>query len=240
MAFWNSAPSNRVAITAVALGFTPLLAVHSTAAPLVTVNSKTFDLAQFTGAAVTYRADAGNGVDFDGKGWDNFVGLDGFSLGELASGQYGSDPGDQISLTATASPDWLQLTYGGTGLTIGSGGTEFVVFEITSSSSGVDDEGLSWKIGFNGNTPFAVTTAEVTHFPSPGSGAEDTNMGVFDLLDYGFSIGDKLTSVYIENIDSGKDTSDPDFIFAGLAIPEPASLMILLAGGLMVSSQRRR
>jgi len=200
----------------------------------VTVNGKTFDLDQFDGAAVTYRADGS--VAFDGKLWDNAVGVDGYTLGELAAGQFGSDPGDQVSLNDRTTPDWLKLTYG-TGLTIGTD-TRFVVFEITSSSSGVDAEGLSWKIGFNDGTPVAVTAAQMSHFPDTGS-FEDTNMGVFDLSDFGFSPGDTLNSVYIENIDSGSGTSDPDFIFAGLTVPEPSSLALLGLGGLIVMRRRR-
>ena len=206
---------------------------YATAAE-VTVNGKTFELDQFTGAAVTYRADGD--VSFDGKTWDNVVGVDGLTLGELAAGQYGSDPGDQVSLNDRNTPDWLTLTYG-TGLTVGPD-TEFVVFEITSSSSGVDTEGLSWKIGFNGATPVAVTSAQVSHFPDPGS-TQDTNMGVFDLADFGFTAGDTLSSVRIENIDSGSGTSDPDFIFAGLTVPEPTSFALLAIGGLTVMRRRR-
>jgi len=208
-------------------------------APLVTINSKTFDLAQFTGASVTYRADGS--VTFDGKLWDNEVGVDLLTLGELAAGQFGSDPGDQVSLNDRNTPDWLQLNYG-SGQTLVAGATEFVVFEITSSSSGVDLEGLSWKIGFNGAPPVAVSALEVSHFPGP-NGVEDTNMGVFDLLDYGFNLGDSLNTVYIENIDSGSGTSDPDFIFAGLtAIPEPTSLTLLfgIGAGVFLSLRRRQ
>lgn len=202
------------------------------AAPLVTINSKTFDLAQFTGASVTYR-DPGE-VTFDGKLWDNEVGVDLLTLGELAAGQFGSDPGDQVSLNDTDTPDWLQLNYG-TGQTIAPGSTEFVVFEITSSTNGVDTEGLSWKIGFNGATPVAVSASDVSFFPSPGGGVENTNMAVLDLLDFGFSLGDTLNTVYIENIDSGSGTSDPDFIFAGLTVPEPSSITLLGFGALAVA-----
>jgi len=199
---------------------------------LVDINGKTFDLDQFGGAAVTYRADGS--VAFDGKEWDNEVGVDGVTLGELASGQAGGDPGDQVSLNDRSTPDWLQLNYG-TGQTIAAG-SEFVVFEITSSSSGVDTEGLSWKVGFNGGTPVAVSASDVFHFPSPGGNAEDTNMAVFDLVgDFGFSVGDVLNTVYIENIDSGSGTSDPDFIFGGITFtstPEPVPTPEPMTAGL--------
>ena len=189
------------------------------AANLVTVNGKTFDLDQFNDAFVAYRPDGS--VSFDGKCWDNFVGVDPLTLGELAAGQYGSDPGDQVSLNDRSTPDWLELNYP-SGQTISSA-TEFVVFEITSSSDGVDVEGLSWKIGFNGAPPIQVTLSEVSHFPSPGGGVEDTNMGVFKLIDdFGFSPGDLLYNVRIENVDSGSGTSDPDFIFGGVTFTPAA------------------
>ena len=214
------------------------VAALSASASAVNINGFEFDLTQFDTASVTYRADADGGqVTFDGKLWDNEVGVDMVTLGELAAGQFGSDPGDQVSLNNRTTPDWLQLNYAG-GLTIAPGSTEFVVFEITSSSSGVDTEGLSWKIGFNGATPVAVNALDVSHFPGP-NGVEDTNMAVFDLLDYGFSIGDTLNSVYIENIDSGSGTSDPDFIFAGLAVPTPGALALVGLGGLAGLRRRR-
>lgn len=212
----------------------------------VTINSKTFDLDQFTGAAVTYRDEAGSNVTFDGKLWDNFVGVDGVTLGELASVQAGGDPGDQVSLNSTPDPDWLVLTYGSP-LTLAAD-SEFVVFEITSSSSGVDPEGLNWKIGFNGNPVSAVTSAQVSHFPSPGGGVEDTNMGVFSLSDMGLSVGDTLTSIRIENLFDGQNSGayDPDFIFAGLTtsgtvIPTPSAFVLGGLGlGALVMRRRTR
>lgn len=221
------------------------------AGSVVEINGQSFDLDQYIGASVTYRTDADGGdVDFDGKYWDNIVGVDGVTLGELAAGQFGSDPGDQVSLNNRVTPDWLQLNYG-TGQTIAPGATEFVVFEITSSSSGVDTEGLSWMIGFNGAAPVAVSASQVSFFASPGddglgNDAENTNMAVFDLVgDFGFSLGDTITSVYIENINSGSGTSDPDFIFAGITtatvVPTPSAAIggLALFGGLAVRRRRR-
>jgi hypothetical protein len=221
-----------VAAATLVIGF----ALPALAAPIVTINSKDFDLAQFSNASVTYRSDGS--VDFDGKQWDNQVGVDGYSLGELAAGQYGSDPGDQVSLNDRNTPDWLQLNYGA-GLILSASNTEFVVFEITSSTNGVDPEGLSWKIGFNGDAPIAVTSGQVSYFANPTPSAEDTNMAVFNLQDFGLNPGDTLFSVRIENLDSGSGTSDPDFIFAGVTVPEPASIGLIAIGGLALLRRRR-
>jgi PEP-CTERM motif len=229
-------PIRTIALVLLVAAMTPAV----NASPIVTINSKTFDLAQFAGATVTYRADGG--VTFDGKLWDNEVGVDLYTLGELASGQFGSDPGDQVSLNDRTTPDWLQLNYG-TGQAIVPGSTEFVVFEITSATSSVDVEGLSWKVGFNGGTPVAVSASDVSFFAGP-NGVENTNMAVLDLLDFGFSLGDTLNTVYIENIDSGSGTSDPDFIFGGITVPdqvpEPASAVLLGIGSLLILRRRRR
>ncbi len=196
-----------------------IVALPAVAAP-VTIDVYTFELDQFIGAAVTYRPDGD--VDFDGKLWDNEVGVDQVSLGELASGQYGSDPGDQITLQDRTTPDWFVLTYGGAGLTIGgAGGDTFVVYEITSSSAGVDTEGTSWRISFNGGAFIDASLGTAT-FLAFTPAAENVNQIAFDLTSFGFSSGDLLTSVRIENTDTGSGTSDPDFIFAALETEPPA------------------
>jgi len=184
----------------------------------ITIDSFNFDLNQFTGAAVTYRADADGGtVTFDGKLWDNEVGVDGVTTGELAAGQFGSDPGDQLSLNNRSTPDWFQLTYAGAGLTIGDSTQDtFVIYEITSSNTGVDTEGTSWKISFNGGTLNDASTGTASFLDFSSQGVENVNQIAFDLTSFGFSSGDLLKSVYIENIDSGSGTSDPDFIFTAL------------------------
>ncbi|MEQ9454911.1 MAG: hypothetical protein RLN76_10020 [Phycisphaeraceae bacterium] len=229
----------------VALFATPALATT------VTIDAYTFDLDQFTGAAVTYRTDASGGtVDFDGKLWDNEAGVDGFTPGELAAGQFGSDPGDQITLQKRSSPDWFQLTYAGAGIPIGGTNNDtFVVYEITSSNSGVDLEGTSWKISFNGGTLINAssgTASFLTYQPT----AENVNQIAFDLTSFGFSSGDFLKSVYIENIDSGSGTSDPDFIFTALegitatggptVIPTPAAFGAGLIGLSLIALRRTK
>jgi hypothetical protein len=211
------------------------------AAP-VTINGKAFELNQFTGASVTYRADGD--VDFDGKLWDQAAGVNGYSLGELAAGQYGSDPGDQVSLNSTGvdGPDWLQMNYAGTGLDIFAD-NELVIYEISSSTSGVDAEGLSFRIQFNGGAWHDASEGVATFVPNgtlANPPAENANQIVFDLEDFGFTPGDKLVTYRIENLDTGSGTSDPDFIFAGVTIPEPASLALLGLGGMALALRRRR
>lgn len=242
----------RVALSALALSIGVTIGTAH-AAPTTTIDGHTFDLAQFTGASVTYRSPGS--VSFDGKQWDQAAGVDLYTLGELAAGQHGSDPGDQVSLNDRSTPDWLQLNYDGSGQTVVAGGTEFVIYEISSSDSGVDTEGTSFRVSFNGgawhnaSTATSVTFLDNALLPSPP--AENTNRIIYDLLDFGFSIGDELSTVRIENLDTGSGTSDPDFIFAGLtsgfnagasgAVPLPGAAMAGLALlGLTAIHRRRR
>jgi hypothetical protein len=190
----------------------------------VAINDYTFDLDQFDGATVTYREDGY--VDFDGKKWDQAAGVNGYTLGELAAGQYGSDPGDQVSLNDTSTPDWLQLNYA-TPIELTSSLHTLVIYEI-SSYQYVDPEGLSFNIRVNGGSLVSASAAEALNF-NAGMGsdgqAEDCNQLVFDLFGLGFGVGDSVSTVYIENIDAGSGISDPDFIFAGMAtaVPLPAA-----------------
>lgn len=220
-------------------------AVIPVAEASITIDTFNFDLNQFTGAAVTYRT--GGGVAFDGKEWDNAVGVDGKTPGELAIGQAGSDLGDQISLTTRATRDWFQLTYAGAGLPIGGPDQDtFVVYEITSSqtASPVDVEATSWKISFNGGS-LIEATAGVSKFLSYSSPVEDVYQISFNLTSFGFSPGDFLKSVYIENKDTGVNTSDPDFIFLALegtspVVPEATSVAIWSVLGLACSGWAKR
>ena len=211
--------------------------ISTASANTVTIDEYTFDLNQFTGANVSYRSDGS--VSFDGKNWDQAAGVDGYTLGELAAGQYGSDPGDQVSLNDRSTPDWLQLNYG-TSVELTASLHTLVIYEI-SSYTYVDPEGLSFNIRVNGGGLIPATAADASNF-NIGMGsdgpAEDINQLVFDLFDLGFQVGDSISTVYIENIDSGSGTSDPDFIFAGVAVPEPATLCLLGLGGLLLRKRR--
>jgi hypothetical protein len=183
----------------------------------VTIGDFTFDLGQFAGASVNYRTNADGGqVTFDGKLWDNAVGVDGVTIGELAAGQHGSDPGDQLSLNNRSSPDWFTLNYA-VNLTVGGPANDtFVFYEITSSNSAVDVEGTSWEISFNGGAFYSASLGDATFLNFSGLGVENVNQIAFDLTSFGLSVGDILTSVTVRNLDTGSSTSDPDFIFGGL------------------------
>ena len=216
------------------------LTAGAASASLVTINGLSYDLNQFDGAAVTYRADAGSTVTFDGKKWDQAAGVDGYTLGELASGQYGSDPGDQISLNNRVDPDWLQLNYGSP-FTLTSASNQLVIHEISSYTS-VDPEGLSFNIRINGGGIIAASAATATNYwagMGADGAAEDANQLVFDLFSLGFSLGDTISTIYIENTDTGSQTSDPDFIFAGITVPAPGALALLGLGGISATRRRR-
>ncbi|WP_417851193.1 PEP-CTERM sorting domain-containing protein [Thalassoglobus sp.] len=216
---------------ALAIGIVLVCFGQTTEASFVSINGNLFDTDQFSGATVTYRADGS--VTFDGKEWDNAAGVGNLSLAELASGQYGGDPGDQISLNDRATPDWLQLNYAGSGIELSSAMHNLVIYEISSASSGVDTEGLSFRVQFNNDSTWHAASDGVATFfdgDNLSSSAENTNQIVFDLLQFGFNAGDLLQTIRIENIDSGSSTSDPDFIFMGLSsspVPEPSSIILL-------------
>ncbi len=226
----------------------------------VTVGDYTFDLDQFAGAAVNYRTDADGGdVDFAGKLWDNAAGVDGYTIGELAHVQAGGDPGDQLSLNSTGSngPDWFTMTFA-VDLTIGGPASDtFVFYEITSATSvntdnasGIDTEGTSWEVSFNGGAFYNAGLGDTKFLDSAslGGGAENVNQIAFDLTSFGLLAGEKLTTVMVRNLDSGDGTSDPDFIFGGLegplaVVPLPPAAFAgfgLLAGCAGVRQLRRR
>lgn len=226
------------AISAAGAAAVLLCATGSLGASIVAINGLSYDLDQFDGASVTYRANGS--VDFDGKRWDQAAGVDGFTLGELASGQAGGDPGDQVTLQDRSTPDWLRLNYA-TPFQLVSTDNKLVIHEI-SSQTFVDPEGLSFNISINGGSLISATAATATNY-NAGIGsdgpAENTNQLIFDLFSLGFQIGDTISTVHIENTDSGSGTSDPDFIFAAFTVPAPATVGLLAMAGITTVHRRR-
>lgn len=223
----------------------------------VTIGDYAFDLNQFNSAAVTYRADGA--IAFDGKHWDNEVGVDGVTIGELAAGQFGRDPGDQLSLNDRGGTDgvvdWFELGFS-TGLAVGNGMNDtFVFYEITSASSptasatGIDIEGTSWEISINGSAFVHASMGDTKFLDFSGVGnAENVNQIAFSLADFGLAAGDTLSTIRVRNYDSGSGVSDADFIFGGLGsaltvvpLPPAAFAALGLMGGLVaIRSIRRR
>lgn len=213
----------------------------------VNIGDYSFDLDQFGSAAVTYRADGS--VTFDGKLWDNEVGVDGFTIGELAAGQAGGDPGDQLSLNdRLGTVDWFELAFSA-GLTVGDGiNNTFVFYEITSSTAGVDVEGTSWEISINGADFVHASAGDASFLDFSALSVENVNQIAFDLSAFGLTAGDTLNTVRVRNYNSGSETSDADFIFGGLGsaltvVPLPPAAFAglgMLAGFLGVRKLRQR
>lgn len=119
-----------------------------------TINGFNFDLDQFIGASVTTTVGINN---TDGSLWDNNVGVNEYTLGELATdhfvglGEDAGDVGDFISLGDNAPVGSLTLTYG-TPFYIGTGQSAlFVVYEQSGRTQSQSDPGRTgWEISFNG------------------------------------------------------------------------------------------
>lgn len=235
-----------------------LTASGATAAPITSINGIDYDLAQFTAATVTTNVTE---AEIFGSTFDNPNGIDLLTLGELATPQFGFDPGDRITLgIEDGDQDLLTLFYGAPVL-IGTGMSSwFVVFE-QSGDTVVDPEGLNFEIAFNGGSFVeAWTSASVTATGGVvGAGGTEQNQIVFDLLhsDFGFSTGDVINSVAIRNrVITMSSEDDPDFLFAARAgtdpvffdpnadftNPEPSSLVLcaIALGYVGVGSARRR
>lgn len=221
---------------------------QATAAPFTTIEGITFDLGQFTGAAVTTDVPAS---DLHGSTFDNPNGIDGVTLGELATAHFGADEGDRISLgEVDGAQNMILLTYG-FGVLIGSGDSaKFVVYE-QSGRAFLDPEGISFEISINGGTFVnAGTSAAATGTGGvTGAGGTEQNQIVFDLLhpDFGFTVGDVINTVKIQNLGiSGVTTDDPDFLFAGragrapLTVSAPGVLALFGLGVIGLGALRRR
>jgi|GEM_PF-2107201 len=231
------------------VGFMALAMATPAKAMVVNIDGLDFDLDQFIGAFVT--TNVGTGAIF-GADFDNVTGIDGNELGELSARPGGThaptDPGDRISLGIdNAIEDMLVLHYA-TPVPIGPGDASlFVVYE-SSGRTFVDPEGLNFRISVNGGA-FVTASLGMASVVDVGGGAAEHNEIVFDLTDanFGFSIGDTISTVEIRNLTGSGGTFDPDFTFAARAgvvtASEPGSLAAFVAGGLALgglAARRRR
>lgn len=214
---------------------------------LVTIGGFTYDLDQFSDATVTTDAfndaDNPNGPmdEIVGSTFDNLNGIDGFTLGELATAQFGVDPGDRITLGFTPmEKNFLTLDYGLAPVSL-IPGSFFVVLEQATDIFDPDAEATSFEISFNGDPFKSAALFGSTTMNLLGAGGDPQNQIVFDLFtDFGFSVGDMLQSVTIQNLGVAGEQDDPDFLFAGVAVPEPNSLAILGIGAIGLTIYRRR
>lgn len=221
---------------------TLLLSVSAARADIININGFEFDRDQFgdpPGSAVTVTTSGD--IDFAGSSFDNDFGLNGAELGELVTG----DPGDRINLGTGGGVGSIVLTYDNP-LVVGPGmAALFVVYEQNGDAS-VDIEGTQFEISFNGGAFARADTAGTTTLFNDSTVTHSQNQTVFDLVaDFGFSVGDTLSTVEIRNLTEhvGIGESDPDFNFAAkagsiTAVPEPASNLLLLAGVAGLAARR--
>ena len=139
-------------------------------------------------------------------------------------------------------------------------GVDLIMFEIDPASEGGDDflvriNGITNTISPDINTGVITPSSDVYEAsttittltqlednPSFTSSSGNIDQPVFayslDLSDFGISLGDSITSFEFGSVASG-DTVDPVFV-AGLPIPEPGSILLLLAGSSLIMGRRRR
>jgi hypothetical protein len=199
-------------------------------ATTVTIGGFTHDLGQFTGANVTVSLP---GTTISGKQWDNAVGVDNYTLGELATAQYGFDPGDTVALGSNTRQDSLKLTYG-SAFKVGTGAEKyFVVYELKSVNNFTPDlEGTAFEISFNGGAWVSALNYSQLNVVGPN---EYHHQVVFDLTDsnFNFNVGSMINVVDIRSRTGLGTSSDPDFTFAAHAmnvgsVPDASATMALL------------
>ncbi len=210
----------------------------------VTIGAFTHDLGQFTGATVTVSLP---GATISGKLWDNAVGVDNFTLGELAAAQFGGvDPGDTVALGSDTRQDWLVLNYA-SGFKIGTGAEKyFVVYELKSVNNLVPDaEGTAFEISFNSGTWVSALNYSQLNVVGPN---EFHHQVVFDLTDsnFSFNVGDMISRVDIRSRTGLGGSSDPDFTFAAHAknvgsVPDACgTIALLIASSIGLFGLRKR
>jgi len=223
------------------------LLAGSAQAATITIGAYNFDLDQFVGADV-----ATNSTFTSSNQLDQLLQFDPYAVGDMVT----SSTGDVVSLGDHDTQESLLLTYD-TGFYVGSGMSSlFVVYEGTSATptSGPDAEGTAFDIRFNGAPTWVSASnnigANVLSFSTNKSDYPNQNQIVFDLTsaNFGFAIGDLITSVEIRNrMGTLVGSFDPDFTFIAHAgtstppvVPLPAPAAMGLVGLILAGLVKRR
>src|SRR5690606_12416714 len=135
-------------------------------------------------ASVTTNVSASH---LHGSTFDNPAGIDFFTLGELASAQFGGDKGDRISLGDYSAQDTLTLHYGANPFKVGPGQASFFVVYEQNGDASLDPEGQNFDISFDGGVTWIdahdATHATLVTLP----GVTSQNQIAFDLTMFGYS-----------------------------------------------------